>query len=235
MEDNPLTFEEQEKFALENYDKERIKMSDALYKPMQKKSRKDALLESVAGGALLAIISALLLSQTYARTPQYDPETKITEYKFNKKRMSEAMLKSIVICTLVMLSYFGVRCIAYSQENHGKSDMLRDDVFAQYFGKALMKYKGQTHILLSAERAAALIINNMLETEVARLHALATDGLVHNKNGHYYIRDENIAAAAQIISNQIRYNKALENAVIQIMHGREPTTYFIAGLHQKTR
>ena len=76
----------------------------------------------------------------------------------------------------------------------------------------------------------------MPQTETVRLRHLATNGLVRDDKGNFYISNEAIAAASQIISNFVDYNPELGFNVMRILRGDQPTTYFLTSLtKQKTR
>jgi hypothetical protein len=144
-------------------------------------------------------------------------------------------VKTVAVSILLMLGVAGIKTLTDKKRNHNRADTLAQNVMNSYFEGPLMNYKGESETKFRNVRAAALVINNMPESELNRLRALALDSLECDELGHYSVRNHAIASAAQIISNFIAYNPELGYNVLRIMRGEEPTTYFLTSIQQKTR
>ena len=234
MEDNPLTIEEQEKYAIDNCIKQRDQIAVSFGKRLNKTNIKETLLGGAASALIIGMIFGGIYGQTEARVPVRNSNGRITEYKYDGKRMTQAMLKTIAYSMLAILALSGVKILADTKRNRQDAIKLATNTLQQYFKKPLKTNDDVPP--LRTVRAIALILSNMPPIEVDRLRALAVSGLTRDKDGCYSVKPESIAAASQIISNFIDYNTEIGHNILQIMRGNQPIEYFLTSFkEQKTR
>ena len=239
MEDNPLTIKEQESYALDTYVKQREKLYDSFRKKMNKTMTKETLLGGMLSGLAIGVIVGTIYGQTNAHVPERDENGRITEYKYDGKKMAVSMLEIIAASLLAALALSGTKTILDSKTNRKRAYKMSFETYRKAFKPSLQNCRpeNEEHIPpFRKARATALILNNMPQTETVRLRHLATNGLVRDDKGNFYISNEAIAAASQIISNFVDYNPELGFNVMRILRGDEPITYFLPSLtKQKTR
>ena len=234
MDDDPLTIEEQEKYSMDNCLAQRNKIAVSFSKRFNKTNSKETLLGGAAGALVIGLIFGGMYGQTTARVPVRNENGRIIEYKYDGKRMAKGFLETIAYTMLAALALSGIKILADTKRNRKDAEKMATDTIKQYFKKPLEI--NEDIPTLRTMRAVALILSNMPLTEVAHLRALASSGLTRDKNGDYFIKPENIAAASQIISNFIDYNTEIGYNVLRIMRGDQPTAYFLASFkEQKTR
>lgn len=225
----------EEEIAYNSFLDERNKMSNDFARIMNKQTRKEHFIEGALGGTILGLLFGFIAGQTVGRVPEHDANGRVIEYKYNGHKAMDAMWKTVAVSILLMLGVAGIKTLTDKKRNHNRADTLAQNVMNSYFKGPLMNYKGETETKFHNVRAAALVINNMPESELNRLRALALDSLECDELGHYSVHNHAIASAAQIISNFIAYNPELGYNVLRIMRGEEPTTYFLTSIQQKTR
>lgn len=238
MEDNPLTIQEQERYALDTYVKQREKMSGSFRSEMNKTMNKETIFGGLAGGLAIGVIVGFIYGQTNARVPERDESGRITEYKYSSKKMATSVLQVIAGAVLAALLLSSVKVTIDSKKNRGRAEEMSFETFKKMFKAPLKTYRPETEEKIPPfrkARATALILNNLPKSEVCRLQHLAKDGLTRDEKGNFTVSQEAIAAASQIISNFIDYNPEVGYNVIRVMRGDYPTTYFLPSFHQKTR
>ncbi len=239
MEDNPLTIQEQEHYAIDNYVKQRSKMSGKFRKQINKTLNKETLIGGTLGGLAMGVVIGAMYGQINAQVPEYDASGHVIEYKYDGKKMSESMLSVIAGALLVTLAASGIKILAESKRNYALAEKLAFNTFRKSFKPALQAYRpqDQQHVPpVNKARATALVLTNMPSSELTRLQELAESALIRDDNGNFRINEETIATASQIISNFIDYNPEVGYNVLRIMRGDEPVTYFLPSFHkQKTR
>ena len=224
----------EEEIAFNAFLDERDKMSNDFVRVMNKQTSRLNLIEGLAGGAIFGLIFGLLAGQTLGRVPARDEQGHVIEYKTNNNKALNIALKTIAATILIALGAVGIKTIEDKKRNQIWSDKLASDTLNKYFNSSLKNYQANNLKTSHSVRAAALIINNLPESELNRLRALALDGIDINEHGYYTVRDSSVKTAAAIISNFINYNPEIGYNVLRIMRGDDPTTYFLHNA-QKTR
>lgn len=228
-----------EQMAIRKYYTERKKASDIICKQMNKQIRSDNIKGGLLGGAALGIVVGALIGDTHARVPIYNTKENVVEYSFDANKLCGIVLQSITIALIATLAVTQIKTKSDIDKNHFKIDKKIKDLYTKYFNKSIKSIGTLGSDVpcpyVVYTRAAALIINNMPESEIARLRAFATSCLIRDKDGNYTIQDKYIDTAAQIISNFINYNPALKNGVQDVLRGDHPQTYFLTQTIQNTR
>lgn len=224
----------EENVAFDTYKNERKKIADIFYADLQRKSRKTSLIAGAGGGILLGLIFATLIIDTTARNLSYNPNTKKTETRLDKNILLHQIPRIIAITILCAIGTFGIKTIKNNKQNRIDSLKMANEILKKYFDKTLSPLDAQ-NMPLRATTAAALILNNMNEHDVHKLHTLAADSIFTDNNGHYVLYNDCINIASQMISGYINKNPDLAYNVMRIMRGEEPKTYFVSNQSQKTR
>lgn len=236
MEENPLTIQEQEKYALDNYTSQHTKMSNLFIKQMNKRSIKETLLNAAVSALGMGLVIGAIHGQTNAYVPVHSTQGRVIEYKYVSKIMAKSILDMIAVALLVSLVISSIKITIDAKRNSKKAKKLANDTLGKFF-IASIDATGNNVSPLHIKRAAALILNNMQPSKLEQLRTLALSGLVCDENGHYSIKPENIAAASQIISTFINQHMEIGFNVYRIIkRGQQPITYFFPRLmEQKTR
>ncbi len=226
----------EEQVVLDKYIAEREKLSKSLTTRMNKNTTRDTMIEGVIGGLVAGLVVGLLVGETKGHTPVKNESGRITEYRINGKQAVKYSLQAIAATLLIVLAAAGAKALADIVQNRESAQKLAADTYKKYFSGPLSKYaQPDTETPIMREIcAAALILNNMPETEVVRLRHLASGHLTRAISGRITINDSAIDSASQIIANFIEYNPEVGYNVMRIMRGDKPTTYFLPSM-QKTR
>ena len=234
MEENPLTIEEQEHYAINNVIKERDKMSGALRTKMNKITQKETLLGGLAVGFAIGIIVGTIYGQSKSYIPVKNTRGRVIEYKHSGTQMTKAILETIAASLLAAMGLSGIKLATEASRNRDWAEKLATNTLKSYFDVPLNKNADTQPDRIV--RAMALVLNNLPQTSIYRLHQLAKSGLKCDANNRFSVSDESITAASQIISNFIQYNPEVGYNVLRIMRGDKPTTYFLPSFsNQKTR
>lgn len=235
MEDDPLTLEEQKQFAFNNYVKEQNKLSETYTKKMNQCSIKSNITEGLISGAVIGTLFGILAGQNVARVPVCDANNHVVEYNFVANKMPKPFLTLLAGAVILALGLSGAKTVVDVRKNRRLANQWSTDTFNKLFEKSLGNYQSNNSLPLRVMNAGILIINNMPETELKRLHELAVVGLGSRSDANI-VHDNMIKTASCIISNFIRYNPELERNVQRIIMGQKPNTYFLTNLqNQKTR
>ena len=224
----------EEKAAIAKYKIERKKISDAFFTDMKKRTIHEGLISGTIGGALFAFILTTLVVSTTARRVSCDKDTHTTKSTLDKNALSKSMPWVIMISIFCCLWVFGNHVTYGTSQDRITASKMAIQVFKQYFDSSLSSM-GSKDMPLRAACAAALIINNMSEQDIAKLRTMAIISLGTNENGNYIIDKSNISIASKMISDYLDKNPELAHNVIRIMRGEQPTTYFITNATQRTR
>lgn len=230
MENDPLTYEEQEQYANANFAKQQKQMSAAIAKKMNINTIKEHLVLGLVGGVVAGIMFGFMYGKSKSETPVRNTNGRVVEYKIDKKVMTNEMLRFIAYTMLFALAIAGIKSASESVRNRKSANKLAKDTMDRYFNGALQNRATYSQ----AESAATLILYNLPTLETLRLRALAASELKRNDDGQYYISDNAVVVAAQIISNFINYNQDVADNVARIMNDNKPLTY-IMRLQQNTR
>ena len=238
MQDNPLTIEEQERYAIDNYAKQRENMSGALRKQINKTMNRETLINGVASAVAIGFVLGTIYSQANAHISRCDENGRKAEYKWTGRQMTESILKVVSIALLASFILSGVKAMIDSNNNNSQAKKLAFDTFRKSFDSSLNKYlpKNQQALPLHETRATAMILANMSQTDIDHLQELAKTGLIRGINGNFSISQEAITATTKIVSDFVNANPDIGINICKIMHGEKPTTYYLTNLDtQKTR
>ena len=231
---NTIIFTE-EGSALNKYEEELNKTATDIYNQIKKNSRKINMISAVLGGALGGFMVGSLLGTTIAKEPVYNSRGAVIDYNLSTKKLGIVVLETIGIFILIALSMATIKMYTEINKNREKSVTLTNYTFNRCFDRLLKQYVQTDTQKLHYIRSVALIVNNMSEPELNRLRTLALTGLEENADGDYKINQKHLAEATKIISNFIQHNPDIECNISKIMHGEEPTTYFLSNMSQKVR
>lgn len=236
MPNKNVNIKTEEDFALDKYAAERDKLSGEICETATKRARSLNIASYVGSSAVLSLMMGILFITTHSNKLVRDKEGHVVEYKAVRGKSAETTLLLIATILVASLAFAELRTYLDKKVNRLSALKLANNTFKNIFSNSLQAYMQDEHIHTRAVRATALILNNMAETELNRLRALAMSGLDCDINGKYSISSESITTASQIVSNFIKYNPELGYNIVRIMRGDEPTTYFLPSLmKQKTK
>jgi len=237
----------EEQSAMKNYRNESNKITNEICKRINKKIRSNNLVNGLMGGLAVGIIFGALAGDSRSRKPEYDTNNTIINYTFDANVLAKFMLESLSVAVAIALVIATIKTQSDKKKNQFNIEIMSRGLLDQYFDKSLSEFDMTNTRLphvsyLVYTRAAALVINNMPEPELNRIHAfikseitMATDGqpiTTTPSDAKPYGKTTN--TVAQIISNHINYNPELKENVLAILHGDKPTTYFLKQ-NQKVR
>ena len=229
-----------EEIAIKKYKDTKAKASETIYTQMNKQIRSDNIKGGLLGGLALGIIAGALIGDSKTRVPVYDSNNQVVDYTFNPEQLSLFMLKAVALAVIATMTAAAIKTKVDIKKNRLATSEKVESIFKKYFDDSLSKFDPIGRIPPKYEnirytRAAALVLNNMPETEVDRLHAFVTSGLVKDSDGKYVLQEKYVDTAAHIISNYISYNPELKSVISYTLLGNEPKTYFLNSLNQKTK
>ncbi|MBO7066485.1 MAG: hypothetical protein J6W40_02595 [Alphaproteobacteria bacterium] len=236
MENDPLTFEEKQDHAFDNYRNRRDKLANTLRKTANKSSFHDNMVACLVGGAVFGALMAIMLGRANSDVPVRDAKGRIVEYKYDGHRMTRTMLATLAIAMLLAAATLGIEDLKANYRNKKQGLILADDMFDKSFEKALKTYLPEVNAPFRAIVARVLIMNNMSYSELKALRSIATSAAVqyNEETGHYDISEKAIDEASKIIENFVNSHIDVGTNVIRIMHGERPTDYYLQ-LHENQR
>ena len=229
----------EEQAAIKRYKEEEKIISGSICKQMDKTIRKENLMGGLVYGLATGIIFGALAGDNQARQPVYDDAKTIINYEFDANKLADFVLKSIAVAVIAALAIAEFKTRFNIKRNTSNIQKMSDGLLEQYFNTALRRFDPLPNTSLEMSylvymRAAALIINNMPDTELNRIHKLIKSDINNVTNGHQVksVFDlkgygQTTDTVAQIISNHINYNPELKENVLAILHGNKPKTYFL--------
>ena len=235
MEDNPLTYKEQEQNVFYYHTEQHQIMSNSFFKRMNKNSYKEHIKMGLFAGTIAGLMFGFMYGKTKANTPVRDKDGHVIEYKYDGKIMSKAMLEILAAALLIALVISGGKASAERPHNRDLSEELAVKTLQKYFESPLKNYAKEPKVEFWAVQAAAFIMYNMPESDMAILQSLAVSELTRDANGNYIVPNESIKYASQIISNFMNCTPGITPNVLRIMRGENPQTYILKSAQQKTK
>ena len=225
----------EKQMAFDKYKNEREKLATQLYKRIKKLSRCDSAAEILIASILLGGIFGVTLIQTDTKVPVNKKRTQSTEYKIDTKKIPSTILHIITMTALIALMIGCIKGYADSTKNHNIAETLSEEHYKNLFRNVLSEQYQNDNQLSHLLRATALVLNNMPESQLERLRWIAETGLTRNINGRYSIKEDSIKESKKIVSDFIARNMELEFAIMQIMRGNSPRTYFLMQAKEKVK
>ena len=225
-----------EDIAFNKYYTQRNKLSKKMLKHMNKLSRKEHLSRGLISATIAGVVFSVVPNKAKANvTQQSDNNDQIIEYKVGNKTMNATMFHTLSLALLVGLGISGVKMVSVNTKNRDQCETLVNDTLERYFAQPLKYYIKDPQMRFRTLRAIAFIINNMPQSDIARLHSLAISELSRDSHGHYFVKDHAVDQASKIISEFIDQNPEVGYNIVRIMHGVVVKTFMLPMVARKIR
>ena len=212
--------------AFKNYTAARDAVSEKIYETMQSDTRHKNFNKHLSWGLVAGLVMAPLVGLRHSNVPVKDDQGRTIEYKINVTKMSKIMINTLVLSVLVALGSAVYHDRLDAQINRLHSSDIVKDLYKKCFSGAINGYSTDIHSV----EAAVFLINNLSSQDhhsLIRLEELATKHLQRDNNGDYFIAEDAVQTATQIISEFVRNNPIIGKNIKLIMKGGNPDTYFI--------